>query len=301
MTARQSHSDEETRGLASTLANRIDELAQDVASALRAEVDFYKSTRAVADEDLLASCTENLRFALKSLEDGVAFDTSPAVATGSRRAAAGVPLPAVMEAYRVASYRLWDAVVDIATENRGVSRDMVIAATRRIWRFHNLYTDAMANAYRQQNMHQVLEGTVTLIEKCSGAVEFEAVATEHRWVIHISGGSVGRGDLTPDREAVGHLGSPFGRAEQMPSRPEVCGDAAEGGQEPLRMPRRFEAFHRPFALPGGLMRVLGAVVQIPRPPVLHRRHELAVGDLVAAQLVGDQHARHIPQALEQLT
>ena len=102
-----------------------------------------------------------------------------------------------------------------------------------------------------------------MIEKCSGAVGFEAVATEHRWVVHISGGSVGRGDLTPDREAVGHLGSPFGRAEQMPSRPEVCGDAAEGGQEPLGMPRRFEAFHRPFALSGGLMRVLGAVVQIP--------------------------------------
>ena len=140
-----------------------------------------------------------------------------------------------------------------------------------------------------------------MIEKCSGAVGFEAVATEHRWVVHISGGSVGRGDLTPDREAVGHLGSPFGRAEQMPSRPEVCGDAAEGGQEPLRMPRRFEAFHRPFALSGGLMRVLGAVVQIPRPPVLHRRQELAVGDLLAAQLVGDQHARHVPQALEQLT
>jgi hypothetical protein len=157
MTVQQSHLAEETRGIASTLADRIDELAHDVASAVRAEVDFYKSTRAVADDDLLDSCTENLRYALKSLEDGVAFDTSPAVTTGSRRAAAGIPLPAVMDAYRVASYRLWDAVVDIATEKRGVSRDMVIQATRRIWRFQNLYTDAMASAYRQQNMHQVLD------------------------------------------------------------------------------------------------------------------------------------------------
>ena len=158
MTARQSiHIDEETRGLASTLAQRVDELAQDVARAVRAEVDFYKSTRAVNDEDLLDSCTENLRFALKSLEDGVAFDTAPAITTGSRRAAAGIPLPAVMDAYRVASYRLWDALVDIATEKRGVSRDTMIQATRRIWRFQNLYTDAMASAYRQQNMHQVLE------------------------------------------------------------------------------------------------------------------------------------------------
>ena len=158
----------------------------------------------------------------------------------------------------------------------------------------------ITNALLELTARDIITGTVTLIEKCSGAVEFEAVATEHRWVVHISGGSVGRGDLTPDREAVGHLGSPFGRAEQMPSRPEVCGDAAEGRQEPLRMPRRFEAFHRPFALSGGLMRALDAVVQTPRPPVLHRRHERAVGDLVAAQLVGDQHARHVPQALEQV-
>jgi hypothetical protein len=114
------------------LASNVDQLAQDVASAVRAKVDFYNSTRAVADNDLLASCTENLRYALKSLEDGVAFDTSPAITTGSRRAAAGIPLPAVMDAYRVASYRLWDAIVDIATEKRGISRDTMIQATRRL-------------------------------------------------------------------------------------------------------------------------------------------------------------------------
>jgi hypothetical protein len=143
--------------ITSILASNVDELAQEVASAVRAEVDFYKTTRAVADDALLASCTENLRFALKSLEDGAAFDNSPAVTTGARRAAAGIPLPAVMDAYRVASYRLWDAVVDIATQKRGVSRETVIEATRRIWRFQNLYTDAMASAYRQQAMHQVVE------------------------------------------------------------------------------------------------------------------------------------------------
>jgi hypothetical protein len=58
------------------------------------------------------------------------------------------------------------------------------------------------------------------------------------------------------------------------------------------MPQRCEAFHRSFVLSGGLMRVLGAVVQIPRLPVCHRRHELAVGDLVAGQLVGHPHVAH---------
>ena len=67
------------------------------------------------------------------------------------------------------------------------------------------------------------------------------------------------------------------------------------------MPHRFKAFHRPFALSGGLMRVLGAIVEIPRLPVGHRPHELAVSNPVAGQFVGHQHARYIPQALEQFT
>src|SRR6201987_1514846 len=143
-------------------------------------------------------------------------------------------------------------------------------------------------------------GTVTLIGMCSGAVGFGVVAMDQLWVVGISGGSVGRGNLTPDREAFGDLGSPSGRAEQMPSGPKMCGDATECGQEPLGMAHRFKAFPRPFTLSGGLMRVLGSIVQIRRLPVGHRGHQLAVSDPVAGQLVGHQHTRHIPQALEQL-
>jgi hypothetical protein len=82
---------------------------------------------------------------------------------------------------------------------------------------------------------------------------------DQRWGVGISGGSLERGNLTPDREAVGHLGSPLSRAEPMPSWSKVRRDAAEGGQEPLGMPHRGGAFHRPFALSRGLMGVLGAV------------------------------------------
>jgi len=117
-----------------------------------------------------------------------------------------------------------------------------------------------------------------------------------RWIsvgaLVFSGGSVERGNLTPDREALIYFGSPLGRAEPMPSWSKVPGDAAKGRQEPLGMPHRFKAFHRPFALSGGLMRVLGAIVQILRPTMLYRRHELAVRHLVAGQFVGHQHAVH---------
>ena len=141
-------------------------------------------------------------------------------------------------------------------------------------------------------------GTVTLIVICSGAVDCGAMAMDQLWGVGISGGSVERGNLTPDREALIYFGSPLGRAEPMPSWSKVRGDGAKGRQEPLGMPHRFKAFHRPFALSGGLMRVLGAIVEIPRLPVGHRPHELAVSNPVAGQFVGHQHARYIPQALE---
>ena len=140
--------------------------------------------------------------------------------------------------------------------------------------------------------------TVTLIEICSGAVDCGAMAMDQRWGVGISGGSVERGNLTPDREALIYFGSPLGRAEPMPSWSKVRGDGAKGRQEPLGMPHRFKAFHRPFALSGRLMRVLGAIVEIPRLPVGHRPHELAVSNPVAGQFVGHQHARYILQALE---
>ena len=71
-------------------------------------------------------------------------------------------------------------------------------------------------------------GTVTLIEMCSSAVGFSAVAMDQCGVVGFSGGGVERGNLTPDCQAFSHLGSPSVGAEQMPSRPKVCGDAAKG-------------------------------------------------------------------------
>jgi hypothetical protein len=78
------------------------------------------------------------------------------------------------------------------------------------------------------------------------------------WGVGVSGGSVERGNLTPDRETLIYFGSPLSCAEPMPSWSKVREDAANGRQEPLGMPHRCKAFHRPSALSGALMRVLGA-------------------------------------------
>jgi hypothetical protein len=74
----------------------------------------------------------------------------------------------------------------------------------------------------------------------------------------------GGNDLVPDRETVGHLGSPFRRADQMTTGPKVLSDAAERKQEPLGLPRKGEAFHHPFP---GYQVAHGELL----PSVTHRR------------------------------
>ena len=59
--------------------------------------------------------------------------------------------------------------------------------------------------------------TVTLIGMSSRAVSFGSAAMDQPWGVDVSGGSVERGNLTPDREALIYFGSPLGRAEPMPS------------------------------------------------------------------------------------
>ena len=122
---------------------------------MRSTVDFYKATSVVTDDDLLASSAENIRFLVGGLRDGEPFDTSPAIVTGAKRAAAGVPLPGVMDAFRVASHHLWDAMVDVAGPD--ISREALLRATALLWQAQDVYTDAMTGGYRQQAMQQMLD------------------------------------------------------------------------------------------------------------------------------------------------
>src|ERR671939_547283 len=77
----------------------------------------------------------------------------------------------------------------------------------------------------------------------------------------------------------------------MPSWSEVVADRAEGHQEPLRLPRRLEALHRPLALAHRPMLVLRSVVQPFVPPMLAARKHPSDGRHVARQLVRDDHPR----------
>ncbi len=107
-------------------------------------------------------------------------------------------------------------------------------------------------------------------------------------------------DIIPGRQSARTFPAVRLRSEAMPAGTEVFADRPEGGQEPLGLARRLEALHGVLTFARRLVRVFGAVVEIAALPMLHARHDLALGGTIAGKLVGDQHPRHGPQPREQL-
>jgi hypothetical protein len=85
----------------------------------------------------------------------------------------------------------------------------------------------------------------------------------------------------------------------MASRMKVPMDEGMGRQEALGVLRRPEPLHLSFPASGWSMRVLGPIVQVAALPVLDLRQQRALRHAIAAQFVGDEHARNILQTLQQ--
>lgn len=109
-------------------------------------VPFYAANPHLSREHLEASFVENLRFVIPALASGGRTDPAPAAATGVRRAQEGVPLSAVLAAYRVGFRGLWEYVVAEAAR-RGIPAETVVAATTEAIEAHDVFTEAMAAAY----------------------------------------------------------------------------------------------------------------------------------------------------------
>jgi hypothetical protein len=86
----------------------------------------------------------------------------------------------------------------------------------------------------------------------------------------------------------------------MPAWSKVLGDRPIRGEKPLGMPWGFEPLHPPLPLAGGLVRVLGTVVEVPMLAVLHSRQDLPLCSPIALQFIRNDHPGDILTAFEKL-
>jgi len=141
--------------LITDLAHDIDKIAPRLAEHITANVEFYRATGAVSREELVEACHAQLSAVLGRFGSAAHFDTSFARASGHRRAAAGVPLSPIMDAYRVGSAFIWELIADeIATA--GIPADDLIAVTAQLWQAQDVFTEAMSEGYRAEATSRLL-------------------------------------------------------------------------------------------------------------------------------------------------
>lgn len=142
--------------LAGQLLAVLDEFSAEIAGQIRERVPFYAGDSVVSAEDLRLSARANAEFVLHSMRDDLEADISAAQQTGRLRAVQGVPLAAVMTAFRVMFSQIWTRMVDQARRTKAVSSDVLVDAASDIWAVHDTFAEAMASAYREAAMEQAL-------------------------------------------------------------------------------------------------------------------------------------------------
>ncbi|POY31727.1 PucR family transcriptional regulator [Mycobacterium kansasii] len=152
--------------LGKLMLSRAAELGNAMADLLCREIDAYRDGTVVTKDEVRQSCVANLTFVFDALAGDADVDVSPAERTGTIRALAGVPLPAVMTAYRIGFRFIWEQTLAAARAS-GMPTESILDATARVFLAQDTFTQAMASAYRHQLTTQILE----LEEERSALVE----------------------------------------------------------------------------------------------------------------------------------
>ncbi len=148
--------DAEIAQIRDALTARMGEITISVVASIRRLIPFYADAGAVSEEMVTEAVRDNLTYMVRALT-ATSFDTAPAAATGRTRAEIGVPLAAVMHAYRIGVHRVWQEVHAIAEARPELSRQALLSATQHMWEAQDQFVDAMAGAHRDRTTEQALD------------------------------------------------------------------------------------------------------------------------------------------------
>jgi PucR C-terminal helix-turn-helix domain/GGDEF-like domain len=144
----EAHGSVSVSDIASMLLGRIDELADEMTAAIQNAVAPYQQG-VVDHETLRAASMMNIAAILEDLGRVNATTSFESRENGRNRAAAGVPLTIVLEAYRVGARFIWEQVARTARKV-GASSDVVLAAGSELWQVLDTYSQELAEGYREE-------------------------------------------------------------------------------------------------------------------------------------------------------
>jgi sugar diacid utilization regulator len=145
----------EVARLGRELLTGADEVADAMTERIRAAVSVYRSDTVVSAAELRQTCFDHVHFIFGAIGRRPDLAAHESRANGRKRARAGVPLAAVMEAYRVGASLLWDRLAAAAMAH-AVSAEVLVRAAGDMWLVQDTFTHAMAEGYRDELTEQAL-------------------------------------------------------------------------------------------------------------------------------------------------
>jgi PucR C-terminal helix-turn-helix domain/GGDEF-like domain len=136
------------RQIAAEMLTQRESLADNMTAAIQAAVPLY-ANEVVDHQTLRATALVNVDVILGSLGQAREAASPESRANGRARAAAGVPLTAILEAYRVGARRLWERVAQYAQEH-GADNAVVLHIGAEMWEVLDIYSQELAEGYREE-------------------------------------------------------------------------------------------------------------------------------------------------------
>lgn len=187
---------------AATLLGRLSPLVDRALARLRTEVVHYASPL-LAPPDVAQSTHVALEIAVGSLASPERFGESGerAWAVGHKRAAQGIPLLAVMQAYRIGASVIWDGLVETVLEESPTDAQLMVYAAHDFWRWVERDMNLLKESHRERTLglppddgrrllpalKALLRGHSDPLDLSGAAVILELPLTARYAVIRLSG------------------------------------------------------------------------------------------------------------------
>ena len=160
---------------------RLPEYADRLASLLAARDASYQEVEDRAPDVLRQVCHANLERALTCMVEGGGLALDAAHKTGLAQAVQGIPLTAVLRAFRIGGTFVYESLLELGGADF-ISPTQTIAINSQVWKAIDLYSDALTEAYdkvaaepsfeKRQLLDNLLRG------RLAGLPEMEEAARE---------------------------------------------------------------------------------------------------------------------------
>jgi hypothetical protein len=139
--------------LAPLLLEQLDAMTDRVLDVLSRTEPSYRDLLAVSGDELRRTTRDNLEHGLLALV-GAPVPDRPALHVsrdiGRRRAAQGIPLEAVLRAYRLGGQVTWEALITVSAQAGGRHDTLLLQVAGTVWRINDGECSALAEGYREE-------------------------------------------------------------------------------------------------------------------------------------------------------